>query len=229
LWALGSSPHLIIKILKSLDLTQNTRVLDLACGKGAVSCKIADELGYKVVGIDLFKPFVETAIKKSKELNLEKLCSFEIQDIKSAVSNRKNFDVAILASAESLLGKIENAIISLRRCVHQNGYIIFDGSYLLGNAKIEDPEYSVLKNYDDTIKALTSQGDEIIHEIFIPAEETKRINDEYTELIRIRAHELIIEHPEKEALLLGYVKKQETECKIIENELAGCIWCIKKG
>jgi cyclopropane fatty-acyl-phospholipid synthase-like methyltransferase len=229
LWALGSSPHLIIKILKSINLPETSKVIDLACGKGAVSCKIADELRFKVLGIDLFEPFIDHAKEKAKKLNVEQLCNFRVQDAATAVNTHKNFDVVILASAESLLGNIESTIISLRKCVRQNGYIIFDGSYLLDDAKIENPDYAVIKNYKSTVKALKSQGDEIVQEVFIAAEETKKVNDEYTKLIRIRAEELSIQHPDKENLFLSYVRKQEEECKIIENEIAGCIWCLKKN
>jgi 2-polyprenyl-3-methyl-5-hydroxy-6-metoxy-1,4-benzoquinol methylase len=229
LWALGSSPHLIMKMLESLNLPENSEVLDLACGKGAVSIKIANDLRFKVVGIDLYKPFIETAKQKAKELNVEKLCTFKVEDIHSALTSNKNYDVVILASAESLLGKIEHAVIALRNCIRKNGYIIFDGSYLLDNSTIDNPEYAVIKNYDETVKALTSQGDKIVQEVFVPAEETKRINDEYTELIRKRSEELSIKYPDKKDMLFNYVKKQEDECKIIENELAGCIWCIKKN
>ena len=228
LWALGSSPHLIIKVLKSLNLPNTSKVLDLACGKGAVSIKIANDLRIKVVGTDLYKPFIETAKQKAKELNVEKLCTFKVEDINTAITTNINFDVVILASAESLLGKIEHTVISLRNCIRKNGFIIFDSSFLLDNSTIDNPEYAVIKNYDETVKALTSQGDEIIQEVFVPAEETKKIDDEYTELIRKRSEELSVKHPDKKELLFSYVKKQEDECKIIENKLAGCIWCIRK-
>ena len=228
LWALGSSPHLIIKILKLLELPGNSKVLDLACGKGAVSINIANELSFKVFGIDLYEPFIETARLKAEELSVEHLCTFKVEDIKNAIASNKDFNVVILASAESLLGTIEDAIISLRNCISKNGFIIFDGSYLLDNTKIDNPDYAVIKSYEETVKALTSQGDEIIHEVFVPTEETKKINDEYTELIRKRSEELLIEHPDKKDLLFSYVKKQEDECKIIDNTLSGCIWCIRK-
>ena len=229
LWALGSSPHLIIKILKSLKLPENSKVIDLACGKGAVSCKIADELRFEVLGIDLFKPFIDIAKQKARKFKVENLCTFSVEDADKAVNTYKNFDVLILASAESLLGRLENTIISLRKCVRQSGYIIFDGSYLLEDAKIDNPDYAVIENYESTVKALKSQGDEIVQEVFVPAEETKKVNDEYTELIRKRSEELIAKYPDKKEMLYNYVKKQEEECKIIENEIAGCIWCLKKS
>jgi 2-polyprenyl-3-methyl-5-hydroxy-6-metoxy-1,4-benzoquinol methylase len=229
LWTLGSSPHLIINILKSLELPKNSTVLDLACGKGAVSIKIAMELGFHITGIDLFKPFIEAAKLKAKEFHVDNLCSFKVEDANSAVKHFKEFDVVILASAESLLGTIKNTIISLRNCVRKNGYIIFDGAYLLDDAEIDNPDYAVLKKYDETIKQLTSQGDDIVKEVIVPVEETKRINLEYTELIRKRSEELSIKNPAKKNLFLSYVKKQEEECKIIANEIMGCIWCIRKN
>jgi hypothetical protein len=58
---------------------------------------------------------------------------------------------------------------------------------LLEDSTIDNPEYAVIKNYDETLKAPTSHENEIIQEVFIPAEETKKINDEYTELIRKRS------------------------------------------
>jgi ubiquinone/menaquinone biosynthesis C-methylase UbiE len=229
LWALGSSPSLILKILQMLNLPGNSRVLDLACGKGAVSCRIASQFKLKVVGIDLFKPFIDIAMKKARELYVDNLCSFEVRDINNAVKHYKNFDLVILASAESLLGEIGNAIDSLRGCVREEGYIIFDSSFLLADAKITNPEYAVLRSYDETVEALTSRGDEIIYEVIVPREETKKINDEYTGLIRKRAGELAERFPDKKELLSGYVKKQTEECKIIEEQLEGCIWCIRKG
>jgi cyclopropane fatty-acyl-phospholipid synthase-like methyltransferase len=229
LWTLGSSPHLIIDILRSINLPVNSTVLDLACGKGAVSIKIAQELGYRVTGLDLFKPFIEAAKQKAKEHSVEGLCSFEVEDINSAVTKHKNFNVVVLASAESLLGEIENAIISLRNCIRKYGYIIFDGAYLLENAEIDNPDYAVLKNYNETIKALTSQGDEMVNEFIVPVDETKRINDEYTKFIKKRSEELSAKYPDKEDLFFNYVKKQEEECKIIEEEIGGCIWCLRKN
>ncbi|MBT8382654.1 MAG: methyltransferase domain-containing protein [Ignavibacteria bacterium] len=229
LWTLGSSPNLIIEILRSLNLGANTTLLDLACGKGAVSVKIAADLEYKVTGIDLFEPFINEAKQKAKDNEVDGLCSFNVEDIHSAVRTHKNFDVVVLASAETLLGKIEKAITSLRSCVSKKGYIIIDGAYLKENSKIENPDYTVIKNYDETVKALTSQGDEIVKEIIVPVDETKRINDEYTELIRKRSEELAIKYPDKKVLFFNYVRKQEEECKIIEAEIVGCIWCIRKN
>ena len=228
LWELGSSPQYIIDILKLLGLPKNSTILDLACGKGAVSLQIAKALGYNALGLDLFEPFIKEAKQKALELGLKDLCKFEVEDIHTAVQNKRNFDIVILASAESLLGNIKNTITLLRKCVRQEGFIIFDSSYRRDNSILKDPNYSVIEKYDETISLLTSQSDEIVYEVKVPIEETKAINDSYTSSITRRANELTIKFPEKKELLLNYVKRQEEECKIINEEIVGCIWCLRK-
>jgi cyclopropane fatty-acyl-phospholipid synthase-like methyltransferase len=228
LFELGSSPDIIINILSSLHLGKKTKVLDLACGKGAVSIQLAKSLGFSCKGTDLYKPFVEFAINKAVEEGVNHLCRFEVNDIKTSVQNEKNYDVVILASAETLLGEIHNAIGELRNCIRNGGFIIYDGSYLNDESSLENPDYFIIKNYNATVKQLTSFGDAIIKEVKIPLEETIGIDKMYTEAIRKRANELANIHPGKKKLFFDYVKKQEDECSIIENDLTGCIWCVKK-
>ena len=78
IWALGSSPVTVVEWLRSRQLPpETTRVLDLGCGKGAVSINLARELGFHILGIDFFEPFLAEAMEKARELGVEKLCSFE--------------------------------------------------------------------------------------------------------------------------------------------------------
>jgi len=68
LWALGSYPDQIVEVISSLNLQKDrTRILDLGCGKGALSISLAKKFGYKVKGIDAFSSFIEFANEKSKE------------------------------------------------------------------------------------------------------------------------------------------------------------------
>jgi cyclopropane fatty-acyl-phospholipid synthase-like methyltransferase len=228
LFELGSSPETIIEILDSLHLNKKTKVLDLACGKGAVSIQLAQRLGFSCKGIDLFKPFIEIAKERALKAGVSHLCDFEVNDINNIIFKEKNYDVLVLAAAESLLGEVDEAIGKLRNCVIDGGIIIYDGAFLNESSSLDNPDYSVIKKHTDTIKKLTSYGDKIIREAIIPAEETMAINNTYNDVIRMRANELALIHPDKKKLLFDYVKKQEAECSIIENDLTGCIWCVRK-
>ena len=228
LWELGSSPEIIINILNKVELPSNCRLLDLACGKGALSIQIARKLRFKCYGVDLFESFIAEARQKANDLGLSEVCKFETQDINHTVKTKKNFDVVLLAAAESLLGTIDNAIKLLRQCVRSGGYIIYDGAFMNEGEVIYKPEYSVIRNYEETIRLLTTYNDQLVLEVKIPGKEIKAINDRYNEFIKKRANELLNQFPEKKELLLGYVKRQEKECEIIENDITGCVWCLQK-
>jgi cyclopropane fatty-acyl-phospholipid synthase-like methyltransferase len=59
---LGSDAQAITSVLDDLNLTESASVVDLGCGKGAVAVEVAEGLSLKVLGIDLFEPFIKAAI-----------------------------------------------------------------------------------------------------------------------------------------------------------------------
>jgi 2-polyprenyl-3-methyl-5-hydroxy-6-metoxy-1,4-benzoquinol methylase len=63
--------HLVFpEVIKALDLFPNAKVLDLACGNGALSRKLK-QLGADVIGVDVAKTFVEKASKRAKDQGLD--------------------------------------------------------------------------------------------------------------------------------------------------------------
>jgi len=72
LWALGSSVDQILDLLSTLSLSQDSaKVLDLGCGKGALSVQIASRFGFDTVGVDAMPEFLKDASKKASEYQVE--------------------------------------------------------------------------------------------------------------------------------------------------------------
>jgi 2-polyprenyl-3-methyl-5-hydroxy-6-metoxy-1,4-benzoquinol methylase len=67
LWALGSSVEIILKVIKELELPKSAKVLDLGCGKGAVSIQIASRFGFHVTGIDAMEHFFRIRFGNQKK------------------------------------------------------------------------------------------------------------------------------------------------------------------
>jgi ubiquinone/menaquinone biosynthesis C-methylase UbiE len=77
LWAFGSSVNQILDLIGTLPLSSDsTKVLDLGCGKGAVSIRIASKLRFDVVGVDAMSEFLKDAQRKSSEYQVSDLCCF---------------------------------------------------------------------------------------------------------------------------------------------------------
>ena len=228
LWALGSSVDQILDLLSSLSLSQDAvKILDLGCGKGALSVQIASKFGFNIVGVDAMPEFLNDANKKASEFKVSELCTFIEQDILLYVKDRHDFDIVILASLGGIFGSNENTIKKLRTQVRRGGYIVIDDGYLKKREFFSRKGYTHYQNYEKTVENLTEYNDRLLNEISTTEVSTK-INDEYLKVIEIRSIELIDQYSEIENDLNRYLDVQREECDILNNELEGMIWVLKK-
>src|SRR3990167_10114088 len=63
-------------LLSEMDMTQDTRILEIGCGTGEVSYWMASRSPAQVVGTDMCVPFIEEAKKKYQLPNLR----YEVMD-----------------------------------------------------------------------------------------------------------------------------------------------------
>jgi 2-polyprenyl-3-methyl-5-hydroxy-6-metoxy-1,4-benzoquinol methylase len=228
LWALGSSPRSIIGILSPLSLSSaKTRVLDLGCGKGAVSITIAHQLGFSVTGIDASEVFLEVARKKAQEYHVSDLCKFELADIFEFIKSPATFNVVILASLGGILGTFEQCVKQLRQLIIPGGYIIIDDDYLREGAFVKRKGYDHYVDHDETIRQLTVHGDFLIKEVSTD-EESKTINAQYLTAIKKRAKVFIKKYPHLAEKVRQYIHTQEIECEVIDKNLCGAVWLLQR-
>lgn len=228
LWVLGSSIEEIIKLVGDLKLPSGeTKVLDLGCGKGAVSIQIAAKYGYRVTGIDAMKPFLEEANKKAKLFNVSHLCEFIEKDIIDYVSVVHDYDIVILASVGGIFGSFKNTVGQMRTQVRNGGYIIIDDGYLKEGKNLSRKGYGHSRNHEDTIRELTFYDDKLLREINTN-ELSSQINYEYHHLIEKRGKELIALYPELENEIKSYIDLQAEECDVLKNQIEGALWLLQK-
>ena len=224
-WAMGSFPDWIVEALMSLGLAcKNTDVLDLGCGKGTVSIAVARTLGYKVVGIDCFEPFVDTAIQKAIDHHVNHLCRFKVGDIHDLVTAASAYDIVIYAGV-GVWGPFDECVGKLRTTVRPGGYILVEDVYLNGTSKIDRAGYEHCISHEECIRQLTSHEDAILSKVFDQGTDAE--DDEENTLIRERASQLATKHPETFDLLLWHVHDQQEECKILANRYVRAIWLIQ--
>jgi SAM-dependent methyltransferase len=227
LWALGSSIEIILDVIDQLKLPRDTKILDLGCGKGAVSVQIASKFGYEVTGVDAMEPFLRDAIQKANEYKVSHLCEFVHQDILQYTLKNHMYDVVILAAVGPVFGSLKDTVAGLRTQIKNEGYIIIDDGYLKNGDHLTRKGYEHCKNHDESIKDLTSFGDELLQEISTD-ELSIKINEEYTASIKRRGKELIASNPGLKNEINNYILAQEEECRILENEIGGAVWLLRK-
>ena len=227
-WEMGSSPRDMIRLIKNhISISKDTKILDLACGKGAVSINIAKILNINVYGFDLIPDFIAYANLKAKELNVDSLCHFKHGDVNEAVITEKDYDCVIFGAAGNILGSPQETLDKLLKTVRPQGYILIDETYLPNGSSNEEIKY---KNYEymtreQWLRLFKNSGLKLVEEM-LSAEEYNFDSD--NRAITARADELAAKYPEKRAIFEGYVQSQLNECADLENNVVAVTWMLQR-
>ena len=228
-WELGSNPNAVVELIeKYIDISENTKVLDLACGKGAVSVTIARELGLRVKGIDLLPDFIEVAVQKAAEFNVCNLCEFVVADINEAIKMEENYDVVIFCSAGNVLGNPAETLSKLKATVKTGGYILIDECYLANDRKQGDVLYNNYEYFtEEQWGVLFREAGLKLINTFSGCCPENPDSDSDMAAIATRANELIEKHPDEKAIFEGYIHSQQKEYDDIDSCLVGVVWILK--
>lgn len=226
LWEIGSSPEIIIELLrKHVNDFSKIKILDLGCGKGAVSIKIAKEFSCHCYGIDAIKEFIGEAQNKSKEYNVEKHCHFEFGDIRTTISNFTDYSIIILGAIGPVFGDYYSTLSILTKCLKQNGLIVIDDGYIEDGNNYSHP---LMEKKSQILKQISDVGMNLLDEVIIDQDEIKTSDEYILDKIKKRCQELIKKHPDKSSLFYNYIKKQEEENEVLENKVTCSTMLIGK-
>lgn len=226
LWEIGAEPDTIIKLIrKHFDNYTRLKVLDLGCGKGAVSVKLSYSLGCTCYGIDAIPEFIEYARSKASEYNVEYLCTFQTGDIREKVADLTGYDLIILGAIGPVFGDYYSTLTTLRKCINDDGIFIIDDSYLDDNTNYQ---HTVMFKKSILLKQIELAGMQLVDFDNMESSDIKDSNDIIFDQIKKRCHELIYTHPDKEKLFLDYIKKQVEENDVLENVAVGATMVIRR-
>lgn len=226
-WEIGADPDTIISLIeKHFNSFKTLNVLDLGCGKGPVSVKIAKKLGCKCYGIDAIPDFIDYAILKAKEYNVSGLCKFEVGDIRDKVKSLKDFDIIVLGAIGQVFGDYYVTLATLDNCLSENGIIIIDDGYIEDESSFSHPQMVSRQKLQDQI----NRAEMVIIDEVIAREDDKVIDNydiEYNYLVK-RCQELIVKHPEKADLFSNYINIQKEEYDNLKFRVIGATMVLKR-
>jgi len=124
-----------------------TRILDLACGKGEMLCRWAQEFGASGVGIDHSEVFLSAARRRADELGVSDRVVFHLGDAGEYRAEPAAFDIASCLGATWIADGVQGTIELLRRAVTPGGVLLIGEPYY----KTQPPT--------DVHEALESQGE----------------------------------------------------------------------
>ncbi|MCL2017140.1 MAG: class I SAM-dependent methyltransferase [Defluviitaleaceae bacterium] len=232
-WELGSEPAIMINLISNhAKLPQNAAILDLGCGKGAVSVKIAQQLKIPITGVDIMPSFIAVAQAKAEEFGVADLCTFAVKDINDVITEKTQYDCIILGAIGSILGDYSTTFAKILPLLKNGGYILIDDAYLTSkNAAAKyDAEYLTKNEWDKLLQ--TQKLKLIATENISDTSENAENLDSTTGAAAVanRANELTKAYPDKAELFQSYVTSQQNEYADIENDdsLVCFTWLLQK-
>lgn len=217
IWEFGASPKIITELIrKNKPNPSDLKILDLGCGKGAISIQIAKELNCYCFGIDAVKEFIHAAGKYAQEHSVDHLCSFVVGDIRDSKLYEERYDVIVLGAIGPVLGGYFETFSKLKSNLRSNGIVIVDDAYFDDSSpktKLDVLPKSTILNQSK------KAGFNLIDEVIISEGEIKESNKNIFNHIQIRCKELAIKEPHNKSLFEDYVKIQAEENEVLEKDV----------
>ncbi len=220
---LGSDAQAIAGILIDLNLPGSTSVVDLGCGKGAVAVAVAEDLNLKVLGIDLFEPFIESCNELAESRGVSERCRFIHGDILKLAGNIDPCDVAIFAALGDVLGPLDQTVSVIRQYAKSGGYMVISDGFIKDGGSSDFPGFEQYAKRDDMIARLTACGDTLVSEFT----EVAGFDRGEAEMIAARAKAIAAQRPEIAADVLDFAEAQAAEYDFLDENFIAAIWILK--
>ncbi|MDL2237909.1 class I SAM-dependent methyltransferase [Christensenellaceae bacterium OttesenSCG-928-K19] len=230
LWDLGGGAAMVEKLIaRHLPAAEGLRLLDLACGKGAISIPLAEKFGCHVTGFDLIPPFIEVARHKAEEYGVAGLCQFIVKDVNLATQEDKQYDIVLFCAAGDILGKPPELLGKLRRLVRPGGMAVLDESYLPEgtNPEIRYKNYAYYTE-KQWGKLFDASGFHVLEKGRTDDAPLQEEQDHQLACIGRRVEELSAQHPQEAALFQQYLHSQQNESFDLVENLENAVWLLQR-
>ena len=223
-WEIGTSPGEVTALLEKRNPDHRTEVLDLGCGKGVVSIKLAETFGCRCLGIDAIKEFIGDANNKAEETGVDSLCTFRVADIREEIRNTGLYDVIVLGAIGRVFGGYDETLATILPHLKNRGVVIIDDAYIEAPDGISHP--SVLGKAE-LLRQVDSAGMKISAEIRAQ-EDISEDHEKEFQLLTGRCYELISQYPEKASLFQDYINNQQKEYTTMENDMVCAVMLLER-
>ena len=110
------------KLADECKIDKQTRVLDIACGKGTSAIFLAQKYGCRVEGLDISEDLIKEARDFARRKGLSDTLNFRVGDALDLPYSENEFDVAVSQTMLILVSDKRKAIQEAKRVVKPGGY-----------------------------------------------------------------------------------------------------------
>ncbi len=222
---LGSSARAILEAARRhAPAGKRLDVLDVGCGKGAVSVLLAAELGCRCLGLDAIHEFTVAARELAEREGVADRCAFASGDARAVIPHLGSFDVIVLGSTGPILGGYFGTMTALKPRLRPDGIILFDDGYLDDGSP---SHHELIVNRSALLGEISRAG--MVLSAELPADSSDRdaeYDGQLADIVR-RCAELEAAHPGRRELFRAYVERQRQEYRNLKTDVVCAMLVIR--
>jgi SAM-dependent methyltransferase len=123
---LGPPLSALLDLLEGTNLSRESRLLDLACGRGDHTLAAVQRFGCSALGVDGFPPFVEIANRRARDLDLSNRCCFLVDDLLNPDHDWGKADITFFLSVGLIWGDWFSTLRALRTTLAPGGCLVVE-------------------------------------------------------------------------------------------------------
>jgi SAM-dependent methyltransferase len=124
-----TSEEKLLVLGRRLGLGPDSRVLDIASGRGGPALLLARAFGCSWHGIELSPDFHAVAMERVAEADLGDRVAFALADAASATHEAESYDVALCLGASFVYGSLADTVEALAPAVRPGGHVVVGEPY----------------------------------------------------------------------------------------------------
>jgi SAM-dependent methyltransferase len=119
-----TSEEKLLLLGRRLRLGSESRVLDIASGRGGPALILAEAFGCRVDGIEIAPEFHAAAVERAQARGLSQLVSFGLGDALNEALPAGEYDAALCLGASFVYGSLADTVEALTPAVRPGGHVV---------------------------------------------------------------------------------------------------------
>jgi SAM-dependent methyltransferase len=124
-----TSKEKILLLGQRLGLGPESRVLDIASGRGGPALLLAETFGCGIRGVEISPDFHAAAVERAADAGLSELVSFELGDGAAVGFEPGEYDAALCLGASFVFGSLADTVDALALAVRLGGHVVVGEPY----------------------------------------------------------------------------------------------------
>jgi len=124
-----TSKEKLVLLGQRLGLGPDSRVLDIASGRGGPALLLAEMFGCSVRGVEISSDFHAVAIERTAAAGLGELATFELADGAEVTFEPGTYDAALCLGASFVYGSLADTVEALAPAVRPGGHVVVGEPY----------------------------------------------------------------------------------------------------